>query len=80
MDKERIPSPHLAGKFKVIGVLPGEVHFKKETVDLRTITAEKAEEIFKAGFPYLQREIGQSKIIADKKELGKAGNAAEHKE
>ncbi len=53
----RIPSKHLAGKFKVIGVLPGEVRFRNEIVDLRLITAEKAEELLKNGFPYLQREL-----------------------
>jgi hypothetical protein len=54
MQQEAKPSPHLNGKFEVIGVLPGEVVFNKETVDLRIITAEKADELLKAGFPYLK--------------------------
>lgn len=54
MDDQRIPSHHLEDKFKVVGVLPGEVIWRNEKIDLRSITLEKAEEIHKQGFPYLQ--------------------------
>lgn len=55
MQEDRIPSSHLEGKFKVIGVLPGEVIWKTEKVDLRSISLEKAEEIASQGFPYLEK-------------------------
>lgn len=57
MDDKRIPSRHLEGKFKVVGVLPGEVIWRGSKVDLRSITLEDAEKIHGEGFPYLQREL-----------------------
>jgi len=53
--EESKASPHLAGKFKVVGVQPGEVVTRNEVVDLRTISLAKAEELFKRGFRYLER-------------------------
>lgn len=57
-EKKETPklSPALEGKFKNVGVLPGVITGKKYgTVDLRTISLEKAEELVKKGFPYLQK-------------------------
>jgi hypothetical protein len=49
-------SPHLARKFRVVGVLPGRVATPKNgIVDLRTISLELAEKLFAEGFPYLER-------------------------
>lgn len=68
MDDQRIPSHHLEDKFKVVGVLPGEVIWRKEKIDLRTITLEKAEEIHKQGFPYLQPVLIAPRIKEKKAE------------
>lgn len=45
------PSPHLEGKFRIVGTEPGEVYTptRHRTVDLRTITAEVAEELVASG-------------------------------
>lgn len=68
MKDERIPSRHLEGKFKVVGVLPGEVIWRNEKIDLRHITLEKAQEIHKAGFPYLQPVLIAPRIKEKKAE------------
>lgn len=53
-------SPHLNKKFRVVGVVPGRVVTRGgDTVDLRTISLERAQELYDEGFPYLQR-IGRS--------------------
>lgn len=49
-------SKHIESKYKVIGLEPGKVICKDNTeVDLRTISLEKADELFNSGFPYLQK-------------------------
>lgn len=57
-EKKETPklSPELDGKFIAVGVLPGVITGKKYgTVDLRTISLEKAEKLVKEGFPYLKK-------------------------
>lgn len=57
-EKKETPklSPALEGKFINVGVHPGVVVGKKfGTVDLRTISLAKAEELVKSGFPYLKK-------------------------
>lgn len=57
-DKNATPklSPALEGKFEAVGVVPGVITGKKfGTVDLRTLSLAKAEELVKAGFPYLKK-------------------------
>lgn len=49
-------SPHLARKFRVVGVEPGRVVVPGHgTVDLRTISLELAEQLAAEDFPYLER-------------------------
>lgn len=57
-EKKETPklSPALEGKFEAVGVVPGIVTGKKfGTVDLTSISVEKAEELVKSGFPYLKK-------------------------
>ena len=66
-EKKETPklSPVLEGKFEAVGVQPGIVAGKKfGTVDLRTISLEKAEALVKEGFPYLKKIEKQSKSEA----------------
>jgi len=69
MEEKRIMSKHLVGKYEVVGVLPGEVYFRGETVDLRSVTLEKADEIVKAGFPYLKAD---ARALVNRNETNKA--------
>lgn len=65
-DKKQVekPSPHIAGKFEVVGVLPGVIVTKKHgDVDLRTISAEMADTLVKEGFRYLKRVEKQAKEV-----------------
>jgi hypothetical protein len=49
-------SPHLARRFRVVGVEPGRVYVPGHgTIDLRTISLELAERLLAEGFPYLER-------------------------
>lgn len=49
-------SPAIEGKFEAVGVLPGVITGKKYgTVDLRSISLEKAQKLVDAGFPYLKK-------------------------
>ena len=43
-----------SARFKAKGVEPGEVYWKGEIVDMRIISLEKAEQLHKEGFPYLE--------------------------
>lgn len=62
------PSPHIEGKFKVVGVLPGIVVTKKfGDVDLRTVSLETAEALHKDKFPYLQKIEKQAEKAVEKK-------------
>lgn len=57
-EKKETPklSAALEGKFEAVGVLPGVITGKKYgTVDLRTISLEKAQKLVEAGFPYLKK-------------------------
>lgn len=55
-EQEQKPSPALDGKYKVVGVVPGEVYVPGTgRVDLRTISLAEADELMKAGFPYLEK-------------------------
>ncbi len=57
-EKKETPklSPALEGKFEAVGILPGIVTGKKfGTVDLRTLSLEKAQKLVEAGFPYLKK-------------------------
>jgi hypothetical protein len=40
--------------YEIVGVLPGEVYFKGETIHLGIITLEKAHQLNAMGFPYLK--------------------------
>ena len=53
--------------FKVVGILPGIVHTPKfGKVDLRTISVEKALEMYKDGFNYLElTDEGKKKLDPD---------------
>lgn len=49
-------SPALEGKFIAVGVVPGVITGKKYgTVDMRTMSLEKAEKLVALGFPYLKK-------------------------
>jgi hypothetical protein len=76
MREDRIPSSHLEGKFKVIGVLPGEVIWKTEKVDLRTISLEKAEEIAAQGFPYLEKVVAPARKSFQKEKSAEGEESA----
>lgn len=63
-------SAHLEGQFEVIGVVPGNVVLKDNTtVDLRTISLEKANELYESGFPYLKKIVKQTKIETPAEEI-----------
>jgi hypothetical protein len=65
-------SAALEGKFEVVGVLPGVIAGKKYgTVDLRTISLAKAEQLVKDGFPYLKKIEKAAKVAEspDKKAI-----------
>lgn len=47
-------SPAIDKKYMVVGVIPGEVSFGGKIYDLRTIGLKTAEELAKAGLPYLK--------------------------
>ena len=57
-------SPHLRGKFEVVGVVPGTISLPRlGEIDLRTCTLEEAEKFVNSGkFPFLKP------ITAEKKE------------
>ena len=40
--------------FDIVGVQPGEVFFKGETIHLGSLTLEKAHQLHAVGFPYLK--------------------------
>jgi len=40
--------------YDIVGVLPGEVYFKGETIHLEVLTLEKAHQLHALGFPYLR--------------------------
>jgi len=49
-------SAHIKDHYSVVKVLPGVMIFKGETIDLRTISKAKADEIYEAGFKYLKKK------------------------
>lgn len=40
--------------YDIVGVLPGEVFFKGETIHLDALSLEKAHQLHALGFPYLK--------------------------
>jgi hypothetical protein len=53
---EHLPSPELAGKYEVIGIVPGPVEsIACGRIDLRTISLATADKLHATGrFPYLR--------------------------
>lgn len=49
-------SPAIKDHYNVVGVLPGEVHFKGKIYDLRTISKANADKLFEDKFPYLEEK------------------------
>ena len=48
-------TPILDGAYEVVGLVPGPVGYKGQTVDLSKITPARAESLVKQGFPYLRK-------------------------
>lgn len=47
----------LDGAYEVLHVVPGPIGYKRNLIDLRTISVQQAEELIKQGFPYLKKVI-----------------------
>lgn len=60
LDDNTQQPPQLDGHYKVVGVKPGRVVLGagQGEVDLRTISLERAHELAKNGFPYLEAVAG----------------------
>lgn len=58
----------IEGRYRIVGVKPGViVSHKHGTIDLRTLTLAKADELYKAGFRYLEKiELPQAEAKSKK--------------
>lgn len=54
MAQETKPRSSALEHYDIVGVLPGEVYFKGETIHLDILTLEKAHQLHALGFPYLR--------------------------
>ena len=48
-------SPHIKGKYEVVGVKPGIIILPEVTVDLTKITLEEADRLYEKGLRYLKK-------------------------
>lgn len=74
-------TPILNGAYEVVGVVPGPIGYKNfGIVDLSKLTPAKAEQLVKAGCPYLRKvkvPVKEKPVEAEKKKSGKADKAIE---
>jgi len=59
----------LDGAYEVLYVKPGVIGFGKSFVDLRKLTPEKAEQLVKAGCPYLRKVDKKTTRSKDEKKV-----------